>query len=95
EHALRLAAAGALLADDLGLQLVKELRTPAARAVYETRTDAVLKGHSARVFVSAFSPDGRRIVTASEDKTARGDCERNPHIGVILGYDSAHDETTL
>ena len=71
EHALRLAAAGALLAEDLGLELVKELRTPAARAAHDTTTRAVLTGHSGAVNISAFSPDGRRIVTASSDNTAR------------------------
>jgi len=32
---------------------------------------AELKGHTRRVRSAAFSPDGARIVTASEDKTAR------------------------
>jgi len=31
----------------------------------------VLKGHGASVFAAEFSPDGARIVTASEDNTAR------------------------
>jgi len=32
---------------------------------------AVLRGHEDFVFSAAFSPDGRRIVTASTDKTVR------------------------
>jgi WD40 repeat protein len=35
------------------------------------REDRVLKGHSAAVRSAAFSSDGRRIVTASDDRTAR------------------------
>ena len=35
------------------------------------RTVHVLKGHSGTVMSATFSPDGRRIVTASEDMTAR------------------------
>ena len=31
----------------------------------------VLRGHEGRVYSASFSPDGRRIVTASEDDTAR------------------------
>jgi WD40 repeat protein len=32
---------------------------------------AVLRGYDGAVFSAAFSPDGLRIVTASQDKTAR------------------------
>jgi WD40 repeat protein len=71
EHALRLAAAGALLADDLDFVLVPELWNIAIRAILRCRTSAVLKGHTGRVGIAAFSPDGRLIVTASSDHTAR------------------------
>ena len=66
EDALRLAAAGALLADDLGAEVVPELWSPMARAIFDSRTLVVLKGHSA-----SFSPDSRRIVTWSDDDPAR------------------------
>ena len=73
EHALRLAAAGVLLAKDLGFdpKVDTQLWEPAARAIFENRTRAVLKVHSGAVAVAAFSPDGARIVTASSDTTAR------------------------
>ena len=32
---------------------------------------AILQGHTAGVASAVFSPDGRRIVTTSDDKTAR------------------------
>ena len=35
---------------------------------------AVLKGHTGRVFSAAFSGDGKRVVTASDDTTARLGC---------------------
>jgi WD40 repeat protein len=71
EHALRLVAALALLADAFRLELVLELWGPGARAMFENKTVAVLKGHDGLVTVAYFSPDGEHIVTASEDKTAR------------------------
>ena len=71
EPALRLAAAGWLLADDLDFELVPELWGPAERAIFDNKTQTVLRGHIGPVGVSSFSPDGRRIVTASDDNTAR------------------------
>ena len=35
------------------------------------RERLILEGHEGRVWSAAFSPDGKRIVTASDDKTAR------------------------
>ncbi len=88
EHALRLAAAGTILADDLGLELVPELWSPLARAAFASPTRAVLKGHTGAVNVSAFSPDGRRIVTASSDNTARvWDAESGKEIALLKAHE--------
>lgn len=35
------------------------------------RTLAILRGHGTRVRYAEFSPDGQRIVTSSDDRTAR------------------------
>jgi WD40 repeat protein len=48
---------------DVGIQL--------GRAAHFSRLEAQLTGHGEKVTAAAFSPDGRRIVTASEDGTAR------------------------
>lgn len=58
------------LARDLDWELVPEIRSPALEAIYGNRVAAVL-GHAGPVTATAFSPDGRRIVTASDDNTAR------------------------
>jgi WD40 repeat protein len=42
--------------------------------VWDAKTGAealTLKGHTDRVLSASFSPDGTRIVTASDDSTAR------------------------
>jgi hypothetical protein len=79
EHALRLAAAGALLARDPGFELVPELWRPAARAIIDGRTRAVLRSH-APVTVASF-------VTASWDNTARvWDAESGKVIAHLDGH---------
>ncbi len=71
EHALRLVAAGALLAGDLDLKLVPELWAPLVRAIFQNKTQAVLRGHTDEVLTAAVSPGGKRVVTTSRDETAR------------------------
>ena len=51
------------------------------------RIDSVLTGHAKVVITAAFSPDGRRIVTASEDGTARvWDSETGRELDVLKGH---------
>jgi WD40 repeat protein len=48
----------------------------------------VLRGHDKRVSSAAFSPDGLRIVTASEDNTARiWDAATAKEIAVLRGHE--------
>jgi hypothetical protein len=60
---------------DLGAEIVRPYVTEAELqlegALRALRERIVLKGHEEIVFSVAFSPDGKRIVTASADNTAR------------------------
>ena len=89
EHALRLVAAGALLAEDAELDLVPELKSPLGRAIAHNQTRSVLAGHEDWVRSAAFSPDGSRIVTASRDETARvWDAASGAEITLLLGHEN-------
>jgi WD40 repeat protein len=49
---------------------------------------AVLQGHEDRVLTASYSTDGRRVVTASEDKTGRvWDTETGKVIAVLQGHE--------
>lgn len=67
--ALRIAAAGVLLANDLAFELVPELLEPVVRAISYSRVQSVAHGHSDSLTFASFSPDGKRIIT--NDGTAR------------------------
>jgi WD40 repeat protein len=54
------------------------------------KESAVLKGHSDHVWSAAFSPDGRRIVTASFDGSTRvWNVENGEEIAVLKGHEGS------
>ena len=49
----------------------------------------ILRGHTREVSSAAFSPDGSRIVTASQDGTARiWDAASGKEMAILRGHDS-------
>jgi WD40 repeat protein len=56
-------------------------------AYQDLKERIVLKGHKGLLFSAGFAPDGRRIVTASEDKTARvWDAENGDQLATLRGH---------
>jgi WD40 repeat protein len=92
------ARANALLDSDpqaslaLAVQAVEATPTEQAQDVLRASLEqanvrAVLRGHRRAVTVAAFSPDGRRIVTASDDGTARiWDTQTGRSLHVLRGH---------
>jgi hypothetical protein len=66
-----------------------ELEGKLAGGALSTRLHRVLKGHSEPVRYAAFSGDGTRVVTASDDDTARiWDAESGKEMTVLKGHDN-------
>jgi WD40 repeat protein len=89
DHALRVAAAGAVLSEDVDFdrELDTHLSSPAYKAIFHNRTFAVLRGHKGKVTAAAFSPHSNRIATASLDATGRvWDACSGAEIAVLLGH---------
>ena len=89
EQALRLAAAGALLANDTGLLdpvVDTQLLGPLTRAIHNNRTLAVLSGHTGAISVAAFSPDGQRIFTVAAYSVPPGMRRTGRQIATLKGH---------
>jgi WD40 repeat protein len=69
------------------------LRMEKTAKIWDTETGAeiiTLRGHEDRIESTAFSPDGTRIVTASDDKTARvWDAATGAEIFTLTGHEDA------
>jgi WD40 repeat protein len=90
DHALRLAAAGAVLAQDIHFEpsIDTRLSAPALTAIFRNKILVLLQGHESAVHSAEFSPDGGRIVTASDDTTARiWDTESGAEIARLQGHE--------
>jgi hypothetical protein len=87
-----IAAAQGIILEVLTNPAFAHARSAAAISIFqEIRASdaqlAVLSGHSAPLPSAAYSPDGTRIVTASEDKTARiWDANTGAQLAVLLGH---------
>jgi WD40 repeat protein len=64
-----------------------ETEVQAGSALRANPERAVLAGHKDAVFMSAFSPDGSQVVTASDDKTARlWNAETGKELALLSGH---------
>ena len=67
--------------------LVHEARTALFAAYQDLKERIVLNGHKGLLWGASFAPDGRHIVTASEDKTARvWDAENGDQRATLRGH---------
>ncbi len=67
---------------------LSETWTPSAGSFQTCGSGAFSKGMMGSVGSAAFSPDGKRVVTASKDKTARvWDPETGTQIALLKGHD--------
>ena len=67
--------------------LVHEAEAALFAAYQDLKERIVLNGHKGLLWSASFAPDGRRIVTASEDKTARvWDAENGDQLAILRGH---------
>ncbi len=67
--------------------LVHEAQAALFAAYQDLKERIVLNGHKGLLWGASFAPDGRRIVTASEDKTARvWDAENGDQLATLRGH---------
>ena len=67
--------------------LVREAQAALFAAYQDLKERIVLNGHKGLLWGASFAPDGRRIVTASEDKTARvWDAENGDQLATLRGH---------
>jgi WD40 repeat protein len=77
----------------LAVEAVERSATPLAKdalrqSLLESRIRQVLRGHSGDVSRAGFSPDGRLVVTASQDTTARiWDVDTGAELAELRGHD--------
>jgi WD40 repeat protein len=58
------------------------------RALFASRIVAALRGHTDQIWNAQFSPDGKQIVTASSDQTARvWDAATGKEVAVLRGHE--------
>jgi WD40 repeat protein len=89
DSALRLAACGARIDYGLPQDFFKTSQAAGALASAISQADWSLRltGHDSAVYSAVFSPDGSRIVTASQDNTARTwDAATGEEIAVLRGH---------
>jgi WD40 repeat protein len=91
DSALRLASNGMRIDQALLTDAANKSPAVATLAAAISRADWLfaLGGHDAGVNSATFSPDGSRIVTASDDKTARiWDAATGKEVAVLRGHDA-------
>ncbi|MGB2822172.1 MAG: serine/threonine-protein kinase, partial [Phycisphaerae bacterium] len=78
---------------------VLRLYTDHVARIWDTSTGKellILRGHAGRIVSGSFSPDGRRIVTASWDKTARiWDAETGKQLAVLSAGEGSLGSATF
>jgi len=91
---LDVAGAQDLILEVLANPAFAQVHTPGAPGVFQDIRAAdlqlvMLSGHNAGVDTAAYSPDGTRIVTASQDKTARiWDARTGIELAVLSGHNA-------